>query len=143
MPAGQRFPENHSDRPDVGRAGGVIAGEALRRDVGQRARHVAGRGERLGLFEQRQPEVEHADGHLIRVLEHDVRGLDVAMDDALAVRVRKRFENLRGSFHGVGIPEGTLSERLAKSLPGDVLVRDVHMAVVAVEGKSSQATRMA
>ena len=93
MPAGKRLPEDDTDRPDVGRTGCLLAGEPLRGDVGERPGHVADGGERVGVLELGQTEVEQLDGDLVPVLEHHVGGLDVAVDDAGLVRRRERVRD--------------------------------------------------
>ncbi len=58
MSAGQRFPEEDADRPDICGSVRLTAGEALGGDVGQGAGDVAGRRQRLGFLELGKSEVE-------------------------------------------------------------------------------------
>ena len=60
VPAGKRLPEDDTDRPDVGRTGCLLAGEPLGGDVGERPGHVADGGERVGVLELGEAEVEQA-----------------------------------------------------------------------------------
>ena len=113
------------DGPDVGGLPGVLAGEPLRRDVGERARHVALRRERLRLRELREAEVEQPHRDLLAVGKQHVRGLHVAMEDAGRMRVREPVADLRARLDGSlvvelagthGLPEGSSRHELV----GDV-----------------------
>ena len=92
--AGERLPEKDSNGPDVSRRAGGLPVQALRRDVRQRSGHVADGGQRLGVGELREPEVEQPHRDLVPVDDEDVRRLDVAMHDATGMRKGKRFEDL-------------------------------------------------
>src|SRR5581483_6157708 len=89
MEAGERLPEQGPDRPDVRGRAGALAAQALGRDVGEGAGDVPGRGQPLRLAHEREAEVEQLDGDAAAVREEDVRGLDVAVDDAVRVGVRE------------------------------------------------------
>ena len=130
MPVGERLPQEDSDRPDVALGRRVTAGEPLRGDVGQGSRHVPDRRERVGAVELRESEVEKADGELVAVLDEDVGGLYVTVDDPRAMSVCQRVEHLRRDRHGIAIGERARANRLPQSPPGHVLVGDVHMARV-------------
>ena len=143
MPAGKRLPEEDADRPDVGRTGCLLAGEPLGGDVRERPGHVADGGERVGVLELGQPEVEELDGDLVPVLQHDVGGLDVAVDDPLGVGVGERLEHLRRALDGAPVVDGAAAEGLAQRLAGDVGVGDVDMSLVAREGERAQAAGVA
>ncbi len=58
VPSGERLPQHHADRPDVGRCGGVLAEQPFGRDVGERPGHVPDRGQGVELLHLREPEVE-------------------------------------------------------------------------------------
>jgi len=62
MTAGERLPEEHADGPDVRRSGRLVAGQTLGSDVGKRARDVSDGGERIGVVDLGEPEVEEAHG---------------------------------------------------------------------------------
>ena len=143
MAAGERLPEEHADRPDVGGAGGVLAGQPLRGDVGERPGHVADGGEGVGVLELGEPEVEQLHGDLVAVLEHDVGRLDVAVDDALGVGVGERFEHLGGGLDGAPVVDRAAAEGLAQGPACDVGVGDVDVPLVAGQGEGPQAARMA
>ena len=97
MTACERLPEQHADGPDVrGRRRGV-APEPFRRDVRERSRNVAGRGQRLRLRQARKAEVQQADRSVLG-REQNVRRLDVAVDDAAYMCVREPLEHLRRGF---------------------------------------------
>ena len=114
MAAGERLPEHDADRPDIGAGGRRLAGEPLGRDVGQGARDVADRGQRVELVHLGEPEVEQAHVDRVALAEQDVRRLDVAVDDAAAVRVRERVQHLCGRLDRLGVVELAGGERLAQ-----------------------------
>ena len=77
--------------------------QPLGRDVGERAGNVAERRQRVELGHLGEPEVEQANVDraplaALRLGEQDVRGLDVAMDDAAPVGVCERLGDLRGDL---------------------------------------------
>ena len=110
----QRLPQQHADRPHVALRGRVAAVEALGGDVGERARHVADGREGVCAVELREAEVEQADREFVAILDEDVRGLDVAMDDAGAMRVRERVEDLGRDLDGIAIGERSGADRLTE-----------------------------
>ena len=130
MPVGERLPQEDTDRPDVALGRRVAACEPLGRDVGERSGHVPDRGERVGAVELREPEVEKADGELVAVLDEDVGGLHVTVDDPRAMSVRQRVEHLRRDLHGIAIRQRAGADRLAQRPSGHVLVGDVDVARV-------------
>ena len=140
MAPGERLPEDHSHRPHVAPLGRLAAVEALRRDVGQRPRHVADSGEGVRLVELRETEVEHARGQLVSVLDEHVGGLDVAVHDPAPVRVREALEDLRGELDRRGVVQLAHADQLAQGAAADVLVGDVHVPVVAAEVVGAHAT---
>ena len=114
-PAGQHLPQQHAERPHVRASVHRLAARLLRRHVGRRAEDDA--GNRPGVRESRrlrhhraedrpsrdslaqrlgEAEVEHL--HLAAGRELDVRGLQVAMDDALVVGFLEGFGDLRGDL---------------------------------------------
>ena len=135
---GERLPEENARRPDVRLGPGRLAGEALRRDVRERSGHVALRGQRLLLPDEREAEVE--DPHrAVLVGEQDVRGLHVAVDDAARVRVGEPVENLRCRLDRRFVVELAALERVPERAARDVLVGDVDVTVVAGERVGAQA----
>ena len=119
---------------------GGLAAQPLGRDVRERAGDVADGRQRLVLVHHRQAEVEELHAHVRAVREQDVRGLDVAVDDAVGVRVRQAVEDLRACLDRClvvqvasrGSPRASVSAR-------DVLVDDVDVAGIASERVRSQA----
>ena len=105
MLARERLPEQHPDGPHVAGRGGVASGEPFRGDVRERPGHVADGGQRVGLVELGQAEVEQADRKGRRLLHEHVRRLHVAVDDPEAVRVRKGIEDLRARLDGLPVAE--------------------------------------
>ena len=105
--------------------------------------HVADRGQRLGLVELREAEVEQAHGDPVVVGEQHVRRLDVAMDDAAAVRVREPVEDLRGGLDRLAVAQLAAAHRVAQRAAADVLVGDVDVAGVGAEAVRAQAALVA
>jgi hypothetical protein len=141
--ASQRLPEQDADGPDVGRERRLLAGEALGRDVGQRAGYVAGSGQRLRLGELGETEVEQADLDLGPVGDEHVRRLDVPMDDPVGMGVRQALEDLRRNLDCSTVAQLEGPEAVAHRPAGYVLVRNVDVAVVAGVRVRAQASAMA
>lgn len=116
--AGQEFVEDHAQAVNVG-GGGEAFGAALGllgRHVGGRAEHLAGQRE-AGVVADAAGEAEVDDLRLARGVEHDVGGLEVAVEDAVLMGVMHRAGGPgqeRGG--GAGVPAQTrqgLREALA------------------------------
>ena len=103
MPLAQRLPQEHSDRPDVALRRRLASVETLRRDVRERSRDVADGRERVRAVELGEAEVEEADREVVAILDEDVRGLDVAVDDSGPMGVRERIEDLCRDLDGVAV----------------------------------------
>ncbi len=112
----------------------VLPAQPLRRDVRERSRDVAGGGQRLLLGDERESEVEEPHG--------DVR----AVGRAGRSTASRRGGRSRGSCAwaspsriwaaastAASVVELAALQRLAERAPGDVLVGDVDVAVVAGE----------
>ena len=91
--AGQHFVEDAAERINIRAGIGRFALPLLRRHVGRRAHHHAAGGDGFILARFRQPEIQNLDAGF---RDHDVAGLEIAMNDALAVRLDQRSHNLRG-----------------------------------------------
>jgi hypothetical protein len=111
--ARQHLVEQHADAVEVARRPDRQAETLLGRHVARRADDEArlGRGVRarhLGRGRQHlgDAEVEHADAVLV---EHDVRGLEVAVDDAERVGFRQHVADFGGDPHGALGREGALA----------------------------------
>ena len=90
----------------------------VRRDLRLLLAHAFGLRALLG-----QAEVHHL--HMPFRREHDVRGLQITMDDALLVRLVERLGDFQADLQGVLLPEGALREHLLERLPFDLLHDDV------------------
>ncbi len=90
-PQRQQLVERQPQRVEVG-PGVARALKPLRRHVPQRADDVAGVRQVLGAGRLGQPEVGHPDVAL--AIQEQVRRLDVAVEDALAVGMRERLGHL-------------------------------------------------
>ena len=143
MAAGQRFPEHQAHGPDVSCLGRQLPGQTLRGDVGECARHVALRGQGLGLLDLSQAEVEHPHGDLLSLRQQHVRRFDVAVDDPAAVCVRKPLEDLGAGLDRGVVVELAAAERLAEGPPRHVLVGDVDVLGIAAEPIRALAGRVA
>jgi len=95
--------EDQSKAEQVRPAVDLLAANLLRRHVLHRARDPRdagprGAGVRLALSKGRHAEIEefHAAGR-----DHDVLRLQIAMNDALAVRVRERVSHFNRVLHRV------------------------------------------
>ena len=133
MAAGERLPEDHADGPDVAPLARLAPVQALGRDVRKRPRDVADGRERVRLVELGETEVENPCREALAVLDEHVRGLHVAMDDPVAMRVGETLEDLRRELHRGRVVELARADQLAQGAAADVLVRDVHVAVVRAE----------
>ena len=143
MLAGERLPEQDPDAPDVAGSARLLAAQPLGRDVGERAGHVADRGQRLRLVELGQAEVEQAHRDAVVLGEQDVRRLDVPMDDSAAVGVREAVEDLRRRLDRLAVAQLAGTHCIAKRPPADVLVGDVDVTGVGAEAVRAQAALVA
>ena len=143
MPAGERFPEQDADRPDVRRGPRLFASKALWRNVRKRSRNVSGGGQGLFPVHSRKSEVEQADRDLVALGEQDVRGLDVAVDDSVCMGVRERLADLRGDLEGGRVVDRAFPKRLPQRSTRHVLVGDVDVAGVPRKGVCPLAAWMA
>ena len=111
----------------------VVGGPERDAGLGQRVAGAAGLG--LGVAHQLgDAEVEELDdvALLVRgagVDEHDVVGLEIAVDDALAVRVRQRLQHLPHDDERARRPDALLGD-LAERAPRDELHGEEERAVV-------------
>ena len=107
MPPGQRFVEQHPERVDVGPDVDEIrvALELLRRRVGKRAReltgtrHVERRDPPEGKIRLGDAEVE--DVGVIAPIDEQIRGLEVAVNDAALMGVVHRPRDARQESHPI------------------------------------------
>ena len=97
--AGQQFVKDQPDGEDVRAGVQFFRPRLLWRHVLDRAQHGAGLGHAVGLQRSRQAEVHHR--HASLAVAHDVAGLQVAVDDALAVRRLQSGAHLLDDFHGL------------------------------------------
>ncbi len=126
MPAArEHFKQHSTEREDVAPMIGAAV-DLLGRHVRQRAHHGAIRGEHrlreiyvagvITIAQSREPEVEKLNP---RRREHDVAGLDVAMDDLMLVREAERIGQLRRDRQGLidGNPRLAAMRRVASVCP--------------------------
>jgi hypothetical protein len=130
--AGQHLVERHAERPDVGARADVETRRLLGRHVGSGPDRGAGRGhsrDRLLGFRDHfgQPEID--DPHLSVMRQHDVRGFEVAMDDARGVRGGQPGGDLARDARRVVDGERPVLDALAKRLAVVERHRDEQLAV--------------
>ena len=92
--ARQHLEEDDAQRVDVRARVGLLALDLLGRHVLGRPDHHAGARDPLGLDRAGDPEI-HDPGVAVAV-DHDVLGLEVAVDDAQAVGFRQALADLPG-----------------------------------------------
>ena len=109
--AGQHFVEDAAERVDIRAGIGRFAFPLLRRHVGGRAHHHAAGGDRFILARFRQSEIQNLDAGF---RDHDVAGLEIAVNDALAVRLGQRGQrSARHRASAVFMGSGPLFSRAA------------------------------
>ncbi len=112
---GDELVEDDAERVDVAARRGLLAAQALRRDVGRRAAVLV-----VALIDaEREPEVEQLGEVHAAVLagdahEEDVVGLEIAVHDAAAVRVADRARDLIEHVAGDAGRERVLVEAIAE-----------------------------
>ena len=89
----QHFIEDAAERINIGARVGGLAFALLRRHVRQRAHHHTAASETIVAFPGGQSEVENLGA---RFRQHDVAGLQIAMDDPALMRVGEGVGDLRG-----------------------------------------------
>ena len=124
--------EENSDRVHVDALVELLALDLLRGEAGGRPEHVLLGDVRRARHQLREAEVEDLDvvRPALPLAEHEVGGLDVAVDDPPRVGLTEPLEHLRRDRHEVrqAEPLAALDEAL-EGLPGDVLHDDVRPAV--------------
>ena len=116
---GQHLVEDDPQAVDVATAIDLVglAPRLLGAHVGRRAQHLAVERHRdLARFTLGQPEVHQV--RPARLVEHDVRGLDVAMHDPLFVRVLQGVGHLGDQAAASRSPSRPLASLSARVTPG-------------------------
>ena len=132
--AGEHLVRDHAQRVDIGAVVDVPrAVDLLGRHVVRRADHRAGLGQllarALGPDELRDPEVEqlHLDA-AVDVLEPDVVGLEIAVDEALVVRRLERAQRLLEDRERLGPRQRAPADPRRQRLAFEVLHHEEHAA---------------
>ena len=143
---GEQLEQEHAARVEVAARIDAGAADLLGRHVRRRADDDARRqlrGLRL-LGQARETEVE--DLHVIAeadlLPEHDVRGLDVAVDDAELVRVRDAGQGLLHDLDGARDRDRALVDQRLEIGAGDVVHHDVRLVVVHADVEHRRAVRV-
>jgi hypothetical protein len=136
---GQQLEQHHAERPQVGAPVEGLAAELLGRHVAQRAsdlaaprRRGAPGGRRLvverALGVGGDAEVQHLDG--VVGADHDVRGLEVAVDDPVGVGAGQRARHRGHDREHPRHRQALAARELRQGLAGDVLEHQIGRVVV-------------
>ena len=144
--AADHLEERHAQRVLVGAGVGRLAADQLGRQVEGGAHHGAGGGVGIGANDLDDAEI-HQDGLVVDV-DHDVGGLDIAVDEAAAVGVT----GCLGDVAGIGnrLLQGQLApgavqaaQALLQRLAGHELLHHVVQVLVVVEVEDLHDVRVA
>ena len=128
-PAGQQLEEDDAERVHVAGLARRLAPRLLRRDVVARAHDRPGQRHALGAARVRDAEVGHLGAALVG--EQHVLRLDVAVDDAAAVRRLERPRDLQPELdHRRDGQRALTRDELLEVLAADVLEDDVRPPTV-------------
>ena len=150
----ERGPQRDPERPQVGRRRGRLAVGALGGDVRRRPHHHPGGGQRRVAVEVGDAEVaEHGPPAAGAAAEHDVPGLDVAVQDPGRVRRGEpgqqvdtdRGDLVRGQHPPLGddVVQRARRQRLHHDPGSAVLLHDVEDRHRAVGGDPGRGARLA
>ncbi len=150
VPPGGELVEDQTEGEDVGLDAGLARDELLRRHVGDRstAGGVGGAGGRRGVLAggtgrvkvglvggEAPGEAEVEDLDQAAVGQHDVGGLQVAMEDSQVVRSGETFRYLDTGRQNELEGGRTLGDELVEALSGNVLHDDVRLFGLASFGR--------
>ena len=113
----EQFVERNTQRIDVGTMveHDPRAERLLRAHVAERAQQVAGHREVRAAFDAGEPKV--GEPQTAALIDEQIRGLDVAMDDAARVGVLERFGRLHRQLRGSAIKGGAATAATAWTAP--------------------------
>ena len=116
--AGDHLEEHAAEGVEIAAKADELALGLLRRDVGGRAQHVE---DGVGLDLRGQTRVQERDAlhAALPRAQHDVLGLEVAMEQARAMQLVEGARDLRGHGQGVGSGERSIGQTRAQSLAFD------------------------
>jgi hypothetical protein len=152
---GEQFVEHAAERPDVAARVGLAALELLGRHVLERAEQRALGGEpcrRLRERRERRARAPARGGHRAgesevhelraRAGEHDVRGLQVAMDHARAMRAVERVGDLGAELQRLGGRDAAAREPLLERFALDQLEHEKVRVALAADVEQRTDVRM-
>src|SRR5690606_11265962 len=128
-PPGDETIENDAQRVDVASRihPVLLAANLLGRHVVRRSDDDA--GAHPGLFE-RPRETEVGEKRAAVAIEEDVRGLDVAMDEALPMRVLESLRNVADDAHALFDRERSRADAILQTRAVDVLRHDEDVVAI-------------
>ena len=121
-PPGQELVHDDPEREEVRPAVHLLPGDLLRRHVGRRPQDGVALGERASPRDLGQPEVHHLDAPFRGAL--DVRALDVAVNDAVGMRLPERVQDLEGHRHDLAPGKRPRRDQFAQGDPRHVFHRE-------------------
>ena len=130
-PAGQELERHDRERVPVARGRRLLASRLLRGDVPRGAEHGARLREHVRSRRRRDPEVRDMD--VAVAIEEEVRGLDVAMDDAARMRAIERVRRLLQPGERLGAGNAPAAQALVDGAALEVLHDDERSPVVLVD----------
>ena len=140
--AAQALVEHHAHREEVAAGVGLAGADVLRRHVAHGA-HDRPRGGHIGVADLGHAEIHDFGVEATPVALHaDVGGLDVPVDDVLAVGETQAVTDLGQDLQGLGAREGLLLEQLVQVMPLYELHGDVEHALVLAEFVDGHQIRM-
>ena len=137
---GEELVRHHAERVAVARSRGGLTASLLGREVPRRAEDHPGQCERVEARCGRDAEVGYV--HAILVVEQEVRGLDVPMDDALRVRGIQAVRRLPEPFDRTAGGKGRRPDAVVNRAAVEVLHDDERLAVVLADVEHGHDVRM-
>ncbi len=125
--AGEHLVEHDAERPDVGAPVDRFRSRLLRRHIGDRAERCSGLRDARAIEREREAEIHDLGPSARR--DHDVGGLDVAVDHALLVGLLEARRDLERDFDRLVYLERPRGERFLEAPSLDERHRDERRAL--------------
>ena len=134
QPPRQQLVGDDAERVDVGARAGLLAARLLGREVGGGAEHRPDLGDARLVDRAGDPEVGELDD--VGVGDEQVAGLDVAVHDAVAMRVVEAAAGLGDDLDRLlDVEVAAVAQQLGARVAGDVLHHDEVLVVALVEAE--------